>query len=82
MPIPIQLDMQGVYGTTLSILFIVLAHFFESLTILSSLQAFAYILSSLIAIDTLLGNKLKNYITKKLRKDENKSKRSNPTKKV
>ena len=75
---PEQIDMQSVYGTTLSILCLFLAHIFESMTVLIGLQGLAYVMTILIAIDTLSGNKLKQWLGTKFRKNANKSKRSKP----
>ncbi len=70
-----NLDMQSVQGTVLTLLFVALGKFFEIIDLMSVLQGFAYLLSILVAFDTLSGNRLRKLISKKTG-DESKSKRN------
>ncbi len=70
-----HLDMQSVQGTVLTLLFVALGKFFEIIDLMSVLQGFAYLLSILVAFDTLSGNRLRKLISKKTG-DESKSKRN------
>lgn len=70
-----HLDMQSVQGTVLTLLFVALGKFFEIIDLMSVLQGFAYLLSILVAFDTLSGNRLRKLISKKTG-DESKPKRN------
>lgn len=70
-----HLDMQSVQGTVLTLLFVALGKFFEIIDLMSVLQGFAYLLSILVAFDTLSGNRLRKLISKKTN-DESKPKRN------
>ena len=69
------LDMQSVQGTVLTLLFVALGKFFEIIDVMSLLQGFAYLLSILVAFDTLSGNRLRKLISKKT-DNESKPKRN------
>jgi len=68
-----HLDAGSVQSTLLSILFLAIGTFFNAIDVLSILQGIAYILSIVIAFDTLSGNKIKKLISNKF-KNESKSK--------
>lgn len=65
---PEQIDAQGVYGTLMSVYCLIIAHVFETISMLAGLQMTAYIMTILIAVDTLLGNRLKQWINTRLKK--------------
>ena len=78
---PTHLDMQSVQGTLLSVLFILLAKFFEVISITEFLQGSAYFATIIVAIDTLSGNQIKKFLINKFNNASN-SKRTKLNKKV
>lgn len=79
-----NIDTESVQGTILSLVLILIAKIFSALAVLSVLQGLAYLLSILVAIDTLTGGYIRRFIMRvlKIKKYENKSEGAGPNKKV
>lgn len=79
-----NIDAESVQGTILSLMLILIAKIFSTLAVLSILQGTAYVLSILVAIDTLTGGYIRRFIMRvlKIKKYESKPERSGLDKKV
>lgn len=61
----VQLDMQGIQGTFISLLFIGLAKIFMYIDVTGFLQGTAYFFTIVVAIDTLTGSRIKDFLSPK-----------------